>query len=536
MTPHYHLKNKYAVYLFGLICVISPLFVIGFCSDISQAGGAFPFFNYYVDSVNGDDANNGLGPGTAFRTISRVLSAVGSQPNESIGLARGSVWKEELLLSANPGTTLASYGAGTMPLIDAGDTISPVSFTPTAGSPSTYQAALVFTGPTGVEQRLVWENNKNLIQVADIATVSSTPGSFFFDSYTAPSSIVYVHTSDGSDPSTNGRTYDYTKRFYGINIVGDNVTINGIRTRRQRNNNGSVVIMGDHGLLENGIAEDGHKHAAYMQESATISRYIFRNAYNGIDGFPNLVVFNKNIGLGLGMSVSFCQFIIDPGVVPSVSGVPLQLATSIISHLNQSGSLGAIVTNGNTHTLTKGYGLAGTSAQTFNTDAFTDCQYMGNTPDPVAVVFNRPVFTFTKQLSGPSMFFYSDSPASGRVSVTYNNGSWNTATFNVSISGNSLDTYFNGGTIVTGAMVGNPDGVIQIAGTGNTLTVNGLVLDATAWPSPRFYSLQADTVYQGDHNVFAYTTGVPSWVVNHVIVAASLAGWQAYSGQDAGST
>jgi hypothetical protein len=70
---------------------------------------------YYV-SPTGSDANDGLTMETPFATPNAALAF--ANPGEQILLQRGAIWTRELTIGA-PGITLAAYGAGAAPVIDA---------------------------------------------------------------------------------------------------------------------------------------------------------------------------------------------------------------------------------------------------------------------------------------------------------------------------------------------------------------------------------------------------------------------------------
>ncbi|HHD83117.1 MAG TPA: hypothetical protein ENK92_03325, partial [Bacteroidetes bacterium] len=78
---------------------------------------------YYVDSNSGDDNNDGLTPGTAWKTLSKVSSFT-FQPGDRILLKAGSVWNDRLVLhgsgSAENPIILDMYGSGNKPIINGG--------------------------------------------------------------------------------------------------------------------------------------------------------------------------------------------------------------------------------------------------------------------------------------------------------------------------------------------------------------------------------------------------------------------------------
>ncbi len=77
--------------------------------------------NYYVDAAAGNDANNGVSPQTAWRTLAKV-NASRFNPGDSVLLKRGERWRERLDVpsSGAPGSpiTFSAYGAGENPIIN----------------------------------------------------------------------------------------------------------------------------------------------------------------------------------------------------------------------------------------------------------------------------------------------------------------------------------------------------------------------------------------------------------------------------------
>jgi len=74
---------------------------------------------YYVDDRNGDDANDGLTPQSAWKTLNKVNS-VTFQPGEHVLFRRGGIWRGMLDISSsgsvgNP-ITFGAYGEGSKPI------------------------------------------------------------------------------------------------------------------------------------------------------------------------------------------------------------------------------------------------------------------------------------------------------------------------------------------------------------------------------------------------------------------------------------
>ncbi len=76
---------------------------------------------YYVDATGGDDAHDGLSPGTAWRTMDKV-NHTHFRPGDRILFKRGEIWYDTLEVnsSGQPGNpiTFGAYGDGPRPVID----------------------------------------------------------------------------------------------------------------------------------------------------------------------------------------------------------------------------------------------------------------------------------------------------------------------------------------------------------------------------------------------------------------------------------
>ena len=79
---------------------------------------------YYVDAVNGDDANDGTTPETAWKTLTKASSIRQLKAGGSILLKAGCVWNGEQLFidnaigSADAPIVIGSYGEGAKPVIN----------------------------------------------------------------------------------------------------------------------------------------------------------------------------------------------------------------------------------------------------------------------------------------------------------------------------------------------------------------------------------------------------------------------------------
>ena len=89
--------------------------------------GALPVraTTYYVDATAGSDSNNGISPGSPWKTIAKV-NATPLNPGDSVLFKRDSIWREQLTNpsagSAGNAITYADYGTGNKPSIRGSNT------------------------------------------------------------------------------------------------------------------------------------------------------------------------------------------------------------------------------------------------------------------------------------------------------------------------------------------------------------------------------------------------------------------------------
>lgn len=258
-------------------------------------------FTWYVDSVNGDDANTGTSPAQAFASIAALESA-GISAGNSIGLARGSEWREQLDITVND-VAVAAYGTGNAPILRADNVAANASFSKTAGQTNVYEIAVSLAAALTEQFCNVYEDDSPLTRVADVATCDSTASSCYVTAEYGNVTI-YVHASDSSDVTANGKTYEYSARNYGF-TSGDasGCAITGIHTMRNQNGSGSL-IAGRSSTLTDCVATDGSKHNVYVKDGCILTNVTATDAY--WTGNTTLFVYNESTPAGLGVSFINC--------------------------------------------------------------------------------------------------------------------------------------------------------------------------------------------------------------------------------------
>jgi hypothetical protein len=215
--------------------------------------------NWYIDSVSGDDGNAGT-QAAPFATISKALEQTLSQ-GDVIWLKRGSVWREALTLPT--GVSAIAYGTGERPILACDDAAANVDFSATAGQENVYQISWVLDLPppySGGCFHGVWEDDTRLAMVGSLALCQSTPGSYFSQyPMVDQTSTIYVHASDSSNVTTNGKLYEIGSRGQGV-VGGARSSIIGIHTRR----NVSPWSLVSYFYARDCLAEDGGYHNAWV--------------------------------------------------------------------------------------------------------------------------------------------------------------------------------------------------------------------------------------------------------------------------------
>lgn len=255
-----------------------------------------PANSYFVDSVDGNDSNDGLRTNTALATISALMSKAqfGTYTNN---LKCGSLWREQLTLTAN-NTTTKSYGSGVPPILDCADVVAAGQWSKTGGRTFVYQ--FTFTNALGSTSFIrVWEDSTNacLPLASSLANCDSTAGTYYVADPTTSPQTVYVHATGDGNPASNGKVYEYSQRDYGFDgwtTLRTGTTLTGIWTRRNLDNNGSAQLFG---TVDGCVFSDGTKHNVLLEPGSTINNSFITNCYYPIGSSIPLVFFT---GTGTG--------------------------------------------------------------------------------------------------------------------------------------------------------------------------------------------------------------------------------------------
>ena len=302
--------------------------------SVSKLASALPVvhdtgYDWYVDSVNGNDSNTGKSKSQAFQTITQLLTVLAA--SDRVGLARGSHWREQLTIPGNS-VTLAAYGSGARPIIDGSNVMS--GWSKTGGQTYVYQISCTPEWATA-NYLNVWEDGTFLIRAANLAACNSTAGSYY-PSGSSGAITLYVHASDDGDPASNGSVYEYSHRARSIGTANNSIVgvrISGIHTRCNLEENGSILIY-KQSTVNDCLIADGSRHNLYIGEGSVLTNTTLRDAYYGAGTYSLLVCYSAT-GTGLGFTCENCTCENTKGGVDS-------LGTAFYGHCT-SGNMGALV-------------------------------------------------------------------------------------------------------------------------------------------------------------------------------------------------
>jgi hypothetical protein len=299
-----------------------------------DSGDPFAGYSYYVNSVTGSDDNAGTSSLAPFATLTKLLTVW--QAGQSVGLAKGSTWREELLFPGNSSAAYAYGASGNKPVLDASDIAAKASISKTGGQTNVYQIAVSLPTRVGEDNWVnVWEDDVFLTKTASIAACDAAAGSYYIAAHTGDQTL-YIHATDSSDVSANAKVYTYAKRLTGVSTINatnyyTGCTISGIRTQKQLSQSGSLKV-GKSTTVTNCDAYYGNKHNVYYQTGCNLTNVTGSEAYFAGAG-SIIFILNLDVGDAAGATLTNCT---------------ASLTTYDASnqgfggHINTSGTLGTI--------------------------------------------------------------------------------------------------------------------------------------------------------------------------------------------------
>lgn len=472
-------------------------------------------FDIYVDSESGSDENDGLHPSRPLATLAAALSQVAE--GGSVGLAAGSLFRESYSDDSGEAFSFGSYGTGAMPNVLGSDIAT--GWTLTEGRTSTYQIS--WTHEAVSQGRLVaFEDDLILVRVATVDLCESTPGSFTTgdangSSATSPTTV-YIHASDSTNPNSNGKQYEITRRDRVLK--GDaGLSVTGLEIGRQIANNGSYD-GNTAGVLKDSLCRDGHKHNGLMG-TGEIENVVFFGCDPPTPSEPSNVPMVHYLPSVEGLAAPTIR---NAGYIHQADGV--SGTNAFYAHDSSSGRYASCRYYDG---FAKGVGLiGGFSCYDFVAERFfaTNCRAIASPVGASSIEFRYLIYTDDTPVTGLT--------GSGTRKLTDSVCVLgDSATEFIRIQNNSTHVY----TRTLFAMT-NRAFMLQVSAANASIAMNNCIIAGS--PGLRYYVDLSNTniSYAADYNIF-YRPGSPQIKCrgSDNFVYAILSDWQSHTGQDLNS-
>jgi hypothetical protein len=241
-----------------------------------------------------DSAAAGGGNGSAaapYNSISALLADGDLDSNQVINIERGSTFREFLDLNAYDGMTVQASGTGADPIISAFDVVTGWSLT--SGRTNTYEVSFTSDyGTNNINSVLGFkEDGKPLVYQSSVANCEANPGSYAVTGFAngGVAQTVYIHPYGSTNPASDGKTYEVTRRKACIEI-GDNATIADISLTGNISDDGALKA-GRNLNYQRGAIRHGNNHNALAASGKFVNTAIEFNDEGQVSASPSLVVF-----------------------------------------------------------------------------------------------------------------------------------------------------------------------------------------------------------------------------------------------------
>jgi hypothetical protein len=164
-----------------------------------------------------------------------------------------------------------------------------------AGIASVHVTQFTYRGALGTAPVAVWENGALMKSASSAAATDTTAGSWFYDG-----TYLYLHASDGSNVSTNGKTYtfvtasspsytswDNTKNWLIFDSLDQAETYNTSSATL-----GGLYLTGSNNIVRNLSSHDHYRHPLTIYTGATSNTVTNVTAYNSYGTAP-LAIFGS---------------------------------------------------------------------------------------------------------------------------------------------------------------------------------------------------------------------------------------------------
>ena len=269
--------------------------------------------DYYVDSVNGSDSNDGLTVNSPKATLTQINALSGDLSGVTIYLGKGSTWRDQLNFgnnavygSAGSRLKITSYGDGEKPILNGSDLCAGfVADTTTDSLGRLYKKTgvtsgqnIFYTGMGGADKRVpmvAWNTNA----ATTFATMSEGTAS-----YDAVNNVIYVWLPSGVSP--NG-VAEITNRTNALKIATTNghVDVSGIHATKARDDNISIATIATSSPTDILVHDNTSDYAGFDDSAVDTSGDGIIVNGDSINRMTSLYVYNNDISYCMNNAVEF---------------------------------------------------------------------------------------------------------------------------------------------------------------------------------------------------------------------------------------
>ena len=264
---------------------------VQFFSSLTESRSENKSVSYFVDSLYGNDLNDGLISSTPFKSLNRIPRPLN---DANVYLARGSHWREQL--NVGSGVRFIAYGEGAPPLVDASDPADPSDWQVELSATNLYkQNWRLEVGRAVLTDTIqVFENGEPMRWAKSVEACDAEPGTYYENgSKSSLVRTVYIHPSASNDPRFSSDTFEISRRDHALKM-GEECSLFGIHLKNNAHNDGSLVAGGNF-YAARSILENGTKHIAFTQGHTFIKESLFNHSNNrdAVVNTGQFVVFNS---------------------------------------------------------------------------------------------------------------------------------------------------------------------------------------------------------------------------------------------------
>jgi len=259
----------------------------------------------YVDSVAGNDSNDGLSASAPKLTLASAKTAATSAGLARFKLKRGSTWRESFNISSYTAPIVDSYGDSGNPPVITGLDIK-TGWTNDLTNTNLWYVDITHDG-AGTNRSVVLQDGALMVRKLSAASANGITGAYY-----SADNATRIYINPGGNPNSNGKVYEVCVRYNAV-FAPANSTITGIVAKAAMSNNGPIEA-GAGSVVRRCVAAFGTKHnvllasgtmedtvlieadAASASEAGRILFVGFKEDASGLDLALTRVMFYASLG------------------------------------------------------------------------------------------------------------------------------------------------------------------------------------------------------------------------------------------------